>query len=157
MDALVKWKGGMSFDGSADTGFNVPLGAEAAVGGSEDGFRPMELIATGLAGCTAMDVISILQKKRQVVTRFDVAVHAVRAQEHPRVFTSAVIEYTLTGQGLDETAVLRAIELSATRYCPAQAMLGQVFPIELKYHIYEETDDTAALVKSGVYTPGKTS
>ena len=101
----------------------------------------MELIALGLAGCTAMDVISILQKKRQNVTGFDVQVDASRAEEHPKVFTSAVITYIVTGVGVEESALLRAIELSATRYCPAQSMLSQVFPIELKYEIYEEVED----------------
>ena len=112
----------------------------------------MELLATGLAGCTAMDVISILQKKRQEVTDFEVQVHAERASEHPKVFTSAVIEYFISGHNLDEAAVVRAIELSATRYCPAQAMFQNVFPMELKYHIYEDKGDgERELVKSGLY------
>lgn len=154
LDAKVTWKGGLSFDGTADTGFIVPLGAEAQVGGNEDGFRPMELLITGLAGCTAMDVVSILQKKRQELTAFEVRVHAERATEHPKVIIRAVIEYTITGKSIDAAAVLRAIELSATRYCPAQAMLGKVFPMELKFHIYEDTDGAAVPVQSGAYIPG---
>jgi putative redox protein len=134
-------------------GFTVPLGAEPAVGGENDGFRPMELFAVSLAGCTAMDVISILSKKRQEVTGFEVQVHAARAQEHPKVFTQAAIEYFVTGRGIDETAVRRAIELSATRYCPAQAMFSRIIPMELKYHIYEDQGEgQRALVKSGMYT-----
>ena len=69
----------------------------------------MELLAIGLAGCTAMDVISILSKKRQEVTDFEVQVHAGRAAEHPKVFTDAMIEYFVTGRNLDETALLRAM------------------------------------------------
>jgi putative redox protein len=154
VEARVTWKGKLSFIGTADSGFQLPLGAEKNVGGDEDGFRPMELIATGLAGCTAMDVISILAKKRQQVTAFDVEVHAERAENHPKVFTHAVIEYIVVGRQLDEAAVLRAIELSATRYCPAQAMLGKVFPIELHYRIYEdEGDGQPALVSSGEFVP----
>ncbi len=152
MDAKVTWKQRLTFSGTADSGFEVPLGAEAGVGGDEDGFRPMELIATGLAGCTAMDVISILQKKRQEITAFEVRVHAERASEHPKVFTSAVIDYLVSGHGVDEAAVLRAIELSATRYCPAQAMFDKVFPITLRYQIFEDEDGQRRLVKSGVYT-----
>ena len=152
MDAKVVWQGNLSFSGSAETGFTVPLGVEPAVGGDNDGFRPMELFVVSLAGCTAMDVISILSKKRQEVTGFEVQVHAPRAQEHPKVFTQALIEYFVTGRGIDETAVRRAIELSATRYCPAQAMFSRIMPIELKYHIYEDQgEDQRALVKSGVY------
>lgn len=137
MDAITTWKGGLTFTGTANTGFEVPLGASSKVGGDEDGFRPLELIAVGLAGCTAMDVISILQKKRQEITGFEVEVHAERAKEHPRVFTRAVIEYFVTGYDLQEKAVVRAIELSDSRYCPVQAMLGQVMPLEHKYQIFE--------------------
>ena len=152
MDAKVNWHKRLTFTGTADTGFSLPLGTDPSVGGDNDGFRPMELFAIGLAGCTAMDVMSVLSKKRQDVTSFEVQVHAGRAPEHPRVFTEAVIEYFITGRGVDEEAVLRAIELSATRYCPAQAMLGQIMPIELKYHIFEDQGEgRSALVKSGVY------
>ena len=154
MEAKVSWQGKMTFNGTADTGFTVPLGASPQVGGDNDGFRPMELIAVGLAGCTAMDVISILSKKRQAVTDFEVQVHAQRADEHPKVFTQARIEYFISGHGIQEEAVLRAMELSATRYCPAQAMFNQIMPIELQYHIYEdEGDSKRSLLKSGVYTP----
>lgn len=135
MDAKVIWSQGMTFSGSADSGFEVPLGADPSVGGSDDGFRPLELLAVGLAGCTAMDVISILKKKRQEVTAFEVQVHADRAEEHPRSFTAISIEYIITGHNVDEAAVQRSIELSETKYCPAQAMLGQVVPIQSRYTI----------------------
>ncbi|HUV15781.1 MAG TPA: OsmC family protein [Pelolinea sp.] len=137
MDAKVIWKKRMSFDGSSESGFIVPLGTIPAVGGDNDGFRPIELIAIGLAGCTAMDVISILQKKRQGVSSFEVKVHADRAEDHPKVFTQIVIEYILTGNNLSREAVERAVELSAEKYCPAQAMLKQVAPMELKISIDE--------------------
>ena len=137
MDTKVTWQGRMTFTGSADSGFPVQLGTDPAVGGDNDGLRPMELIALGLAGCTAMDVISILQKKRQEVTAFDVRVHADRAEEHPKVFTHINIEYLIEGRNIDPAAVERAIELSKTKYCPAQAMLGKAAPIELTYKITE--------------------
>jgi putative redox protein len=150
MNAKANWHGKLSFTGTADTGFEVPLGASPRVGGDNDGFRPLELMAVSLAGCTAMDVISILQKKRQEVTDFRVEVDANQADEHPRVITSATIEYHVTGKDVDEKAVVRAIELSATRYCPAQSMLAQVFPMKLNYFIYDEGGN---LVINGVYEP----
>lgn len=154
MDAKVTWKGRMTFDATANSGFHTLLGADPAVGGDQDGFRPMEMIAIGLAGCTAMDVISILSKKRQDVTAFEVRVDADRAAEHPKVFTSAVIEYLVTGHGVDEQSVLRAMELSAVRYCPAQAMMSKIMPIELKYQIFEdEGEGNRRLLKSGTYIP----
>ena len=137
MDAKVTWQGRMSFTGSADSGFSVQLGTDPAVGGDNDGVRPMELIAMGLAGCTAMDVISILQKKRQEVTGFEVRLHAERADEHPKVFTHITIEYLIEGRNVDPAAVERAMELSETKYCPAQAMLGKFAQIELRYKITE--------------------
>lgn len=132
MDAKVIWKNKMSFDGSADSGFTVPLGTVPEVGGDDDGFRPMELIAIGIAGCTAMDVMSILQKKRQEVTSFEVRVQAESAIEHPKVFTHLTIEYVIGGNNLSKEAVERAVELSETKYCPAQAMFKKVAPMDLK-------------------------
>jgi len=158
MDAKVTWQGRLSFTGSAETGFQLPLGTTPEVGGDNDGFQPMQLLAIGLAGCTAMDVVSILQKKRQAVTAFDVQVHARRASEHPKVFTQATIEYTVCGHNIEEAALVRAIELSATRYCPAQAMLGQVFPIQMEYSIYDDlSGGQRQLVKSGAYSPSNDS
>ena len=144
MDAKVTWQEGLSFTGTSDTGFELKLGDKEA------GFRPMQLFAIALAGCTAMDVISILEKKREQVTKFEVKVHAERATKHPKVFTSARIEYIVSGYDIAEIAVLRSIELSATRYCPAHAMFVQVFPIELGYSIYEDQGESGRkLVKSG--------
>ena len=92
----------------------------------------------GLAGCTAMDVISILRKKRADVTGFEVKVDAERANEHPKVITTFAIHYIVRGRGIDPRAVERAMELSQATYCPAQAMLGKVAPISLSYEIIEE-------------------
>ena len=132
MDAKVIWKGKMSFEGNAQSGFRVPLGTESMFGGDNDGFRPLELLGIGLAGCTAMDVISILKKKKQAINSFEVLIHADRASEHPKVFTHITIEYVLKGDGIDKEAVERAVELSKTKYCPAQAMFSKIVPIELK-------------------------
>ncbi|MDH5507952.1 MAG: OsmC family protein [Anaerolineae bacterium] len=137
MGARVTWKDGLSFSGTADSGFNVDLSAGAGVGGAEDGFRPMELLATGLAGCTAMDVISILQKKRQDVTAFEVRVHTKSADEHPHVWTWVQIEYLVTGNDIDPAAVERAMQLSADKYCPAQNMINKAVDIDLTYTIIE--------------------
>jgi putative redox protein len=137
MKATVDWSGRMSFRGEAGSGFSVPLGAEAAVGGDEDGFRPLELMLVSLAGCTAMDVISILQKKRQQVTGFSVQVDGERADAHPRVFTRIRLQYTIRGRGIDPAAVARAIELSETKYCPAQAMLRPGVAMESTFEVRE--------------------
>jgi len=137
MDAKVIWKEKMSFEGTADSGFKVTLGTIPEVGGDNDGFRPMELLAIGLAGCTAMNVISILNKKKQDVHDFEVRVHADRAEEHPKVFTHLTIEYVVSGKNVDQAAVERAVELSETKYCSAQAMFNKIVPIDRVITLHE--------------------
>ena len=150
----MNWKGKMAFEAMGESEIVQKIDADISVGGDNNGPRPMELIAMGLGGCTAMDVISILQKKKQPVMDFQVRVHADRADEHPKVFTQAVIEYLVTGRSVDEAAVMRAIGLSAEKYCPAQAMLGKAFPMKLIYKILDE--DTNAVIKEGEYIQEKT-
>jgi putative redox protein len=135
MEANVIWKNGLSFTSKDEDKDTIRLSAEPSVGGDGEGYEPMQLVAVGLAGCTAMDVISILQKKRQDITRFEVQVHADRASEFPKVFTNIVIEYIVEGRNIEPAAVERSIELSATKYCPVQAMLNKVCNIEHKYSI----------------------
>jgi putative redox protein len=154
MDAKVTWKKGLHFTGTAMTGFEVPLGSEEETEGAEDGFRPLELMAVSLAGCTAMDVISILKKKQQTINAFEVKVQADQAQEFPKVFTHCLITYLVTGHNVDEQALRRSIELSETKYCPAQAMLGKVVPMEYRYEIFEgESAGSRSLVKTGIFSP----
>ena len=150
MDITLNWKGKMSFEGAGDSGFSQKMDSEEVAGGENSAARPMEFIALGLAGCTGMDVISILQKKQQPVVDFQVKVHAERAEQHPKVFSRAVIEYLVTGKNIDENALLRAIELSAEKYCPAQAMLSKAFPMQLIYKIFD--DDGKTVLKEGQYT-----
>lgn len=135
MEVNVTWKNKLAFTGNTETGFSIPLDSEEAAGGEGNGFLPMELIAIGLAGCTAMDTISILQKKRQEVTAFNVQIHAERATEFPKVFTHIVIEYIVEGHQVEPAAVERSIELSTTKYCPAHAMLRKACTIEHTYSI----------------------
>ena len=152
MKATVNWQQNMTFIGTADSGFPVKMDADESAGGNKDGVRPMEMLALGLAGCTAMDVISILRKKRQNITQFEVKINAPRSKEYPQVFTNALITYIVTGTDVSEEAVLRSIELAATKYCPAQIMFSQAFPIELQYEIYEnEGDGGKRLVVQGVW------
>jgi putative redox protein len=135
MEAKVIWKNQLSFTALGSNGINIPLTAEPSAGGDSEGIEPMELVAIGLAGCTGLDVISILQKKRQDVTGFEVQVHTQRATEFPKIFTNIIIEYIVIGHNVEPAAVERSIELSATKYCPVQAMLRDACNIEHKYSI----------------------
>lgn len=137
LNARVTLNEGMSFSGTADSGFTINLGASAAAGGTDGGFRPMELMLISLGSCTAMDVISILRKKRQTISHFEVKVQAERAKDHPKVFTDILLSYIVSGEAVDEAAVARSIELSLTKYCPAHAMLSQAVTIRHQYEIVE--------------------
>jgi putative redox protein len=140
MDAKVIWDHkGMQFDGSADSGSHIHLASSLDEG--QAGFRPMELLGIGLAGCTAMDVISILIKKKQDVLDFEVIVHTRTAGEHPKVWNWVQIEYIVTGRNIDPQAVERAMELSSQKYCPAQNMINKAVNIELVYQIVETSKD----------------
>ena len=138
-EAKVTWIGpGLRLVGEASSGPAIVLdhvlpGEE----GRETGPRPMELLLIGLAGCTAMDVVSILQKKRQPFTGLEVKVTAERAADHPKVYTQIHLEFIVKGKGVDPRAVERSIELSQTKYCSASAMLGKTAEITTSYRIVE--------------------
>jgi putative redox protein len=149
MDATVSWEKDLQFTGIADGGFPVRMDSHPS---AETGASPVEMVAIALAGCTAMDVISILGKQRQEVTSFDVKIHAERATDYPRVITSAVMEYVVVGRAIQETALLTAIDRSLQKYCPVHAMLKHAFPIELRYSILEDSGDgKQRMVKQGAY------
>jgi putative redox protein len=151
MDAKVTWKEKLAFEAVADSGKSIML--DSASDPAEClGPGPMELVAMSLAGCTAMDVISLLEKKKQAVTNFEVKVHADRVEDYPKVYTRAEIEYQVTGRAIDESALVRAIELSIQKYCPVHAMLSQVFPVSQRYVIFEDEGNGARhVVAEGNY------
>lgn len=138
MDAKVTLDQRMAFHGTADSGFTIKMDAHPSVGGDDDGFRPLELLLMGLGGCTAMDVVSILRKKRQEFSGLEIQLHADRAEEHPKVFTAVTIKYIVRGRNVDPKAVERAIELSATKYCSAHAMLSETATITSSFEILED-------------------
>ncbi len=138
MDATVVWKKGMAFTGTGHTSSHtLSLGADPKVGGENEGFRPAELILVGLAGCTAMDVVSILTKKRQQISGFEVKAHGERAETDPKRFTSFLVEYVVKGKAVDAEAVQRAVELSERKYCAVMATLRAAGPVERRITILE--------------------
>lgn len=138
LDGTVELLEGMSFRATSASGHQIVLDAAPEVGGKERGPRPLELLLLGLGGCTGMDVISILRKMRQNVTGYQVRLHADRAEEHPRVFTAITVEHVVRGRALNPEMVRRAVELSATRYCAASAMLGKTARIDERFRTIDE-------------------
>ena len=117
-----------------DTGNTIILDSGESVGGKNRGPRPLQLLLMGLAGCTAMDVISILKKMREPLEDFRVDVTAEQASDHPHVYTSIYVEYVVVGD-VKEDSVKKAIWLSEERYCSANAMLRQAASISSSYRI----------------------
>jgi putative redox protein len=117
-----------------ETGNKIILDSSVSVGGKNRGPRPLQLLLMGLAGCTSMDVISILQKMREPLEDFRVVVTADQAAGHPHVYTAIHVEYIATGN-VKEESLAKAIELSETRYCSANAMLRQAARISSSYRI----------------------
>jgi putative redox protein len=134
--ASVALAEGMHFDGTIDS-FHIALDAEEDVGGTGAGPQPHRLLLLALAGCTAMDVISILRKKRQQVNGLTVAVQGIRAEQHPKIYTQIEVFYRVQGTNVDPHAVERAIELSRTQYCPVMATLSKVGDVTTRYEIKE--------------------
>lgn len=124
MEAQVVWKNGMAFESSQD-GHSFMIDADPAVGGTDQGPRPKTLLLSGLAGCTAMDVISILRKMRVDVEAFKVHTEAELTDEHPKTFTRINITYTFQGSDLPREKLEKAVDLSLERYCGVTAMLAK--------------------------------
>ena len=131
-DAVAVWQAGTAFEVTAGSGQTLITDGAALIGAS-----PMELIMAGLAGCTGADVIDILRKKRQDVTKFEIRVHGDRCEEHPRVYTEVEIVFIVTGHKIDPEAVRRAVELSENKYCSVSAMLRQTAQLTCRYEIRE--------------------
>jgi putative redox protein len=125
------------FTGYSSNGHSVPLDTSKASGGHDAGFSPMELMLTALGGCTGMDVIGVLRKKRQDVTGLEVQVEGLRADEHPRVYTEIWVKFIVTGHSVSPVAVERAIELSRDKYCGVSATLRGTATFHYSHEIIE--------------------
>ncbi len=113
------------------------MGGAATGGGADTGVRPMEMLLFGLGGCTAYDVIDILEKSRQPVTDVAIEIEGERVGDIPRVFTEIRVRYIVTGPGLDPVEVERAVSLSADKYCSATVMLGATAKISHEIEIVD--------------------
>ena len=133
----VIWRERMTFDATTHSGHTLVLDAAPPLG-DDRGVRPMELLLTALAGCAAMDVLTILQKKREPLKGLEVTIHSTRAAEHPKVYTAIEVKYHVRGN-VNPQALARAIELSETKYCGVAAMLGRCAAITSHYEIVADT------------------
>jgi putative redox protein len=123
--AELTWQGGMKFEGLGASGHVVTADAGVDSGGTDSAARPMEILLTGVMACTAMDVLSILRKKRQEPLDFKIIATFERSPEHPKKYTRIHLEYIAYGS-VDIKALERAAELSETTYCGALATVRGV-------------------------------
>jgi putative redox protein len=131
ISAQLNWTEGLQFIARANNGPAVVI--DSSDGGS--GASPMELVLIGVAGCTAIDVVMIMQKKRADIVDFKVNISGERAEDHPKRYTRIQVEYVFYGRGIKPNAVEQAIELSETKYCSACASLNA--QIDSTYRIIE--------------------
>ena len=137
MKATVKWLDNMSFVGESESGHSVVMDGPPDSGGRNMGVRPMEMVLLGMGGCTAFDLVLILQRQRQQVVDCRVELDADRADDVPKVFTRIHVHYVVTGKGLDDNKVARAVQMTAEKYCSVSIMLAQSVDITHDYEIVE--------------------
>lgn len=123
MKTTVKWTGKMAFSGMVPSGHEIKMDAAEEIGGENSGPRPTELLLNAVAGCTGIDIVSILEKMRLNLTSFTMDVEGERAEKHPKRFTTVHIHYALEGE-LPEDKVIRAIQLSKDKYCSVSHSLN---------------------------------
>ena len=133
-EVSATWNGDLNFTGVSDKGGIVQMGP------LDDSIGPMQLLLTGLAGCTGIDIISILKKKKVAPTNFKVNVRGKRAETFPMVYTDIEVEYILWGENLKERDVEQAIKLSEQKYCSVSIMLGKTSKITSTYKILRPGD-----------------
>jgi putative redox protein len=139
MECTIRWQpqAGMAFVAETGSGHLLTMDGAPDGGGRNLAPRPMETVLAGTGGCTAYDVVLILRRGRHAVTGCDVKLTSERAAEDPKVFTRIHMHFTVSGRGLPEAAVARAIDLSHQKYCSATHMLGKTAEITTSYELSE--------------------
>ncbi|HFB4391088.1 TPA: OsmC family protein [Neisseria gonorrhoeae] len=136
MQVTSKWIDGMCFVGTSEGGHSVVMEGSAAEGAAKRGPSPLEMLLLGVAGCSSIDVVMIAEKQRQKVTDCRATVTAKRADDAPRVFTEIHIHFKVIGHDLKESsAIERAVQMSAEKYCSASIMLGKAAKITHSFEI----------------------
>ena len=143
MDSVrVRWSSGRQFIGWDEAGHGVVMDAPSQYKGEGTGPRPVELVLYALAGCTGMDVVSILEKKRQHVTSLELRVDGTqREDDFPHIYERINVHYIVSGPDITETAVERSIELSEEKYCSVKGMFGSQVEVTTSYEVIKVTAD----------------
>jgi putative redox protein len=138
VNVVVTHAGKMQFTGGSESGYTVVMDAPPAFGGDSDGIKPMELLLMSLGGCSGMDVIDILRKKKQEVTDYKINISGERRDDYPKIFTKIKIEHVVRGRNIDVAAVKRAVELSTDKYCSVIGMVKETAELDVSYKVEED-------------------
>ena len=138
LDVKMKWGGGLKFEGVSGFGHTIVIDGPKKAGGDESGYKPPELVLFGLAGCTGVDVVKILEKMRQELTGLEIQVTGHQPEEYPKPYNKIEVKYIFRGKNLDKGKIEKAIDLSENKYCMVSLSLMGVANISSSFEIIEE-------------------
>ncbi len=138
IEAKLKWTDGIRFEGTSAYGHKIATDGAKKIGGTENGYKPTELVLFGVAGCTGVDVVRILEKMQQKVTGLEIEVKGFHPDQYPKPFNKIEIHFIFTGKNLDEKKVAKAINLSEEKYCMVSQSLKGMANIITNYKIIED-------------------
>ncbi|SYZ74674.1 OsmC/Ohr family protein [Candidatus Zixiibacteriota bacterium] len=138
VEAKLKWTGGIRFEGESLFGHKIVTDGALSAGGDESGYKPTELLMFALAGCTGVDVVTILNKMRQEVTGIEIEVKGQQPEQFPKPFNRIEIKYTFRGKKLDRDKIKQAVHLSEEKYCSVSQTLKGIANIISTVEIIEE-------------------
>lgn len=138
LEAKMKWGGGIKFEGVSGFGHTIVIDGSKKAGGEESGYKPTELVLFGLAGCTGIDVVKILEKMRQELTGLEIEVTGHQPDEYPKPYNKIEVKYILRGKNLAKDKIEKAIDLSENKYCMVSQSLKGMARITSSYEIIEE-------------------
>ena len=136
--AKVSYVQGLQFVGTASSGHAIVLDAAPEVGGGNTALRPIELLLIGIGGCSGMDIVSILKKKKQKISGLEIMVKGGQADTHPKKLTDISLEFIITGKDISEEAVRKSVDLSMNKYCSVKASLEGSAKVSFSYRIIQE-------------------
>ena len=136
--AKMTWAGGLKFEGTGAFGKKISTDGGKKAGGNEDGYKPTELLLFGIAGCTGIDVVRILEKQRQELTSLEIELAAHQQDEYPKPFHTIEVKYIAKGKKLDPNKLAKAIELSESKYCVVSQTIKEITKVVTSYEVVEE-------------------
>ena len=138
INVRMSWQGGLKFDGTSAFGHKISTDGGRKAGGKEEGYKPTELLLYGIAGCTGIDVVRILEKQRQELAGLEIEVIAHQNEDYPKPFHTVEVKFTARGKDLDPKKLAKAIELSESKYCVLSQTVQAPAKVTTSYEIISE-------------------